>query len=165
VHPSVRGVATRPLRALCALAAGRNLFDTGLAASLLVLGGVLERHPRLRIVLYHGGGAFAALLARLEKGYELLAETRAKSPKPPSAYLDHFWLDTVTFDAGWLGYLIGRFGAERDRARQRLPVAARPARSGRRGPRTRTLTRGRARGARWQRLRAARIAARSGEAA
>ena len=29
-----------------------NLFDTGLAASLLVLGGVLERHPRLRIVLY-----------------------------------------------------------------------------------------------------------------
>ena len=90
-----------------------NLFDTGLAASLLVLGGVLERHPRLRIVLYHGGGTFAALLARLEKGYELIAETRAGAPKPPSAYLDHFWLDTVAFDAGWLGYLIGRFGAER----------------------------------------------------
>jgi aminocarboxymuconate-semialdehyde decarboxylase len=31
-----------------------NLFDTGLAASLLVLGGVLERHPRLKVVLYHG---------------------------------------------------------------------------------------------------------------
>ncbi len=89
-----------------------NLFDTGLAAALLVLGGVLERHPRLRIVLYHGGGTFPALLARLEKGYALIAETRAAAPKPPSAYLDHFWLDTVTFDAGWLGYLIGRFGAE-----------------------------------------------------
>jgi aminocarboxymuconate-semialdehyde decarboxylase len=90
-----------------------NLFDTGLAATLLVLGGVLERHPRLRIVLYHGGGTFPALLARLEKGYELIAETRAGAPKPPSAYLDHFWMDTVTFDQGWLGYLIGRFGAER----------------------------------------------------
>ena len=89
-----------------------NLFDTGLAASLLVLGGVLERHPRLRVVLYHGGGTFPALLARLEKGYELLAETRSRAPKPPSAYLDHFWLDTVTFDRGWLGYLVGRFGAE-----------------------------------------------------
>jgi aminocarboxymuconate-semialdehyde decarboxylase len=90
-----------------------NLFDTGLAAALLVLGGVLERHPRLRIVLYHGGGTFAALLARIEKGYELIPETRAAAPKPPSAYLDHFWVDTVTFDAGWLGYLVGRFGAER----------------------------------------------------
>jgi aminocarboxymuconate-semialdehyde decarboxylase len=88
-----------------------NLFDTGLAASLLVLGGVLERHPRLSVVLYHGGGTFAALLARLEKGYELIAETRSRAPKPPSAYLDHFWLDTVTFDRGWLGYLVGRFGA------------------------------------------------------
>jgi len=90
-----------------------NLFDTGLAASLLVLGGVLERHPRLRIVLYHGGGTFAALLARIEKGYELIPETRRGAPKPPSAYLDHFWLDTVTFDAGWLGYLVGRFGARK----------------------------------------------------
>jgi aminocarboxymuconate-semialdehyde decarboxylase len=90
-----------------------NLFDTGLAASLLVMGGVLERHPRLRFVLYHGGGAFPALIARLEKGYELFAEARAAAPKPPSAYLDHFWLDTVTFDAGWLAYLVGRFGADR----------------------------------------------------
>ncbi len=90
-----------------------NLFDTGLAATLLVLGGVLERHPRLQVVLYHGGGAFPALLARIEKGYERIAETRSGAPKPPSAYLDRFWLDTVTFDSGWLGYLIGRFGAER----------------------------------------------------
>ncbi len=89
-----------------------NLFDTGLAASLLVLGGVLARHPRLRVVLYHGGGTFAALLARIEKGYELIAETRAAAPEPPSAYLEQFWLDTVTFDRGWLGYLVERFGAE-----------------------------------------------------
>jgi len=89
-----------------------NLFDTGLAATLLVLGGVLERHPRLRVVLYHGGGTFAALLARIEKGYELIPETRAASTKPPSAYLAQFFVDTVTFDSGWLGYLVGRFGAD-----------------------------------------------------
>jgi len=89
-----------------------NLFDTGMAATLLVMGGVLERHPRLRFVLYHGGGTFPALIARLQKGYELIAEARTAAPKPPSAYLDRFWLDTITFDAGWLGYLIGRFGAE-----------------------------------------------------
>ena len=89
-----------------------NLIDTGMAATLLVMGGVLERHPGLRFVLYHGGGAFPALIARLQKGHELIPEARRSAPKPPAAYLDRFWLDTVTFDAGWLGYLIGRFGAD-----------------------------------------------------
>jgi len=34
---------------------GGNLYDTGLAAALLIYGGVLERHPNLRVVLYHAG--------------------------------------------------------------------------------------------------------------
>lgn len=90
-----------------------NLIDTGMAATLLVMGGVLERHASLRVVLYHGGGTFLALLARLSKGHELIAEARVAAPKPPSAYLHHFWVDTVTFDAGWLRYLIQRLGASR----------------------------------------------------
>ena len=90
-----------------------NLIDTGMAATLLVMGGVLERHPRLRIVLYHGGGTFLSMLARLEKGHELIAEARSAAPKPPSAYLEHFWVDTITFDPGWLRYAIQRLGAKR----------------------------------------------------
>jgi aminocarboxymuconate-semialdehyde decarboxylase len=90
-----------------------NLFDTGMAATLLVMGGVLERHPRLRVVLYHGGGAFPALIARLQMGYERIAEARVGAPQPPFAYLHHFWLDTITFDAAWLRHLVGRFGAAR----------------------------------------------------
>jgi aminocarboxymuconate-semialdehyde decarboxylase len=88
-----------------------NLFDTGLAATLLVMGGVLERHPGLRVVLVHGGGTFPALIARLEQGHALFAECRSAAPRPPSAYLEHFWLDSVTFDAGWLRSLLERFGA------------------------------------------------------
>ena len=90
-----------------------NLMDTGLAASLLVMGGVLERHPDLEIVLYHGGGTFPALLARLEKGHELFAPCRSAAPRPPSAYLQHFSFDTITFDASWLRHLIDRFGSDR----------------------------------------------------
>src|SRR5579885_374569 len=41
-----------------------NLYDTGLAAALLIYGGVLERHPRLKVVLYHAGGALSALVGR-----------------------------------------------------------------------------------------------------
>jgi len=90
-----------------------NPLDTGLAASLLVLGGVLERHPRLEIVLYHGGGAFPALLGRLEQGHALFPVCRGEAPRPPSEYLHHFSFDTVVFDEGWLRFLVAQFGAER----------------------------------------------------
>jgi aminocarboxymuconate-semialdehyde decarboxylase len=90
-----------------------NPYDTGLAAALLVYGGVLERHPKLRLVLYHAGGAFPAILGRLDKGYDALADCRAAIPKPPSAYLDHFWFDVLAFDRTALRQLVDRFGAER----------------------------------------------------
>jgi aminocarboxymuconate-semialdehyde decarboxylase len=89
-----------------------NLHDTGLAATLLLVGGVLERHPRLRIVLYHAGGTLPALLARLDKGHELFAECREHAPKPPSFYARQFFFDTIAFDGRWLRYLVERFGAD-----------------------------------------------------
>lgn len=90
-----------------------NGFDTAIAASLLVFGGVLERHPRLRVVLRHGGGAFPALLGRLDWGHGTFAECGAAIPRPPSAYLDRFWFDDVTFDAATFRALVDRVGAER----------------------------------------------------
>jgi aminocarboxymuconate-semialdehyde decarboxylase len=90
-----------------------NPYDTGLAAALLVYGGVLERHPKLRLVLYHAGGAFPAILGRLDKGYDAIPDCRAAIPKRPSAYLDRFWFDVLAFDRTALRQLIDRFGAGR----------------------------------------------------
>ncbi len=90
-----------------------NPMDTGLAASLLVMGGVLERHPELRFVLYHGGGTFPALIGRLAAGHALFAVCRSAAPRSPTDYLHHFSFDTVVFEASWLRYLVERFGAER----------------------------------------------------
>jgi aminocarboxymuconate-semialdehyde decarboxylase len=61
-----------------------NLYDTGLAAALLIYCGVLERHPALRVVLYHGGGAFPSLVGRLDMGYRMFPECHAAIPRPPS---------------------------------------------------------------------------------
>ncbi len=90
-----------------------NPYDTGLAAALLVYGGVLERHPELKLVLYHAGGAFPTLLGRLDKGYEVLPDCRAAIPRPPSSYLDHFWFDILALDRTALRGLVDRFGAKR----------------------------------------------------
>jgi aminocarboxymuconate-semialdehyde decarboxylase len=90
-----------------------NLYDTGLAAALLIYGGVLERHPDLRVVLYHGGGALPSLIGRLDMGYRNMPECKAAIPRPPSTYVNQFAFDTIAFRQDMLHYLINTYGADR----------------------------------------------------
>src|SRR5262249_20338299 len=68
-----------------------NLYDTGLAAALLICGGVLERPPRLQVVLFHAGGAFPSLVGRLDNGHRLSAGRPGGLPRPPSTYINQYW--------------------------------------------------------------------------
>jgi aminocarboxymuconate-semialdehyde decarboxylase len=90
-----------------------NLYDTGLAAALLIYGGVLECHPKLRIVLYHAGGALPALAGRLDMGYRLVPECRNAIPHPPSTYVSQFHFDIIAHNRDMLGHLIRTLGADR----------------------------------------------------
>lgn len=74
------------------------LMDTTLAAATLVFSGVVERHPRIRWVLTHMGGAIPYLAERLDRGYRAFAECRQHIDRPPSEYLKTFYYDTVNFD-------------------------------------------------------------------
>jgi aminocarboxymuconate-semialdehyde decarboxylase len=74
------------------------LFDTTLAASHLVFSGVVERHPNIRWVLTHMGGAIPYLAERLDRGYRAFAECREQITRPPSEYLRNFHFDTVNFN-------------------------------------------------------------------
>jgi aminocarboxymuconate-semialdehyde decarboxylase len=90
-----------------------NLYDTGLAAALLIYGGVLERHPNLRIVLYHAGGALPALVGRLDMGYRLVPECRSAIPRPPSSYANQFYFDIIAHSRSMLRHLVNTYGADR----------------------------------------------------
>jgi aminocarboxymuconate-semialdehyde decarboxylase len=90
-----------------------NLYDTGLAAALLIYGGVMERHPGLRIVLYHAGGALPALLGRLDMGYRLVPECQKAIPRPPSSYASQFYFDIIAHNRTMLAHLIKSLGADR----------------------------------------------------
>ncbi len=74
------------------------LMDTTLAASKLVFSGVVERHPHIRWVLTHMGGAIPYLAERLDRGYRAFAECRRNISHPPSEYLRKFYYDTVNFN-------------------------------------------------------------------
>jgi aminocarboxymuconate-semialdehyde decarboxylase len=90
-----------------------NPFDTAVAAARLVLGGVLDRHPRLQICLAHAGGALPFLVGRLDRVARVRAEAKGKSRRRPSAYLRRFHYDTVIHHALALRYLVDLVGSDR----------------------------------------------------
>jgi aminocarboxymuconate-semialdehyde decarboxylase len=89
-----------------------NPFDTAVAASHLIFGGVLDRFPKLDFVLPHGGGALPYLLGRLEHGWTVRHECM-HLPRSPREYLPRFYYDTITHSQEALRYLIDLVGSER----------------------------------------------------
>lgn len=88
-----------------------NPYDTGIAAASLIFGGVLDAFPRLDVVLVHAGGAFPALVGRMDHGAAVRAE--AKLPQPPSSYVRRFYYDTITHNDQILMNLIRQMGVDR----------------------------------------------------
>jgi aminocarboxymuconate-semialdehyde decarboxylase len=90
-----------------------NPTDTALAASRLIFSGLFERHSNLRIVLVHGGGFLPYQLGRLDHGWKVRSEPKEKIAKPPSAYLEHFYFDTITHNDAALAWLTEFMGDDR----------------------------------------------------
>jgi aminocarboxymuconate-semialdehyde decarboxylase len=89
-----------------------NPLETTVAASHLIFDGVMERHPKLKVVLPHAGGYLAHYWARMDHAYGARADTHGRMKRKPSTYLERFYFDTITFDHGMLAHLIARFGAD-----------------------------------------------------
>ena len=89
-----------------------NPFDTTVAAAQLIFGGVLDRFPKIRFVLPHGGGALPYLVGRLHHGWKVRPECRHLQMGPED-YLRHFYYDTIAHSPESLSFLIDRVGADR----------------------------------------------------
>ncbi|MCL6596186.1 MAG: amidohydrolase [Firmicutes bacterium] len=111
LHP-VNVVETRLERFNLANLLG-NPMDTSIAACALMFGGVLDRHPRLRVVLSHGGGTLPYGVGRLDQGYRARRGGPLGSAHPPSDYLRRFYYDAVVYRAASLRFLVESVGADR----------------------------------------------------
>ncbi|NPV71878.1 MAG: amidohydrolase [Firmicutes bacterium] len=89
-----------------------NPLDTTLAAARLVFGGVMERHPGLRICLSHAGGYAALAAGRMNHAARVRPEIKGLK-KPPSEYLKLFYYDTIAHDAEALAFVGRKMGPER----------------------------------------------------
>ena len=90
-----------------------NPLETCIAASRLILSGLFDRHPALKVVLVHAGGFMPYQIGRLDHGFRVRKETSVAIASPPSTYLRRFWYDTITHAAIPLKFLIGLVGADR----------------------------------------------------
>lgn len=75
-----------------------NPEQTTLCASRLILSGMLDAIPSLKLVLVHGGGFLPYQIGRLDRGFAVRAEA-GKCSHPPSHYLNRFYFDTLTHSA------------------------------------------------------------------
>jgi aminocarboxymuconate-semialdehyde decarboxylase len=89
-----------------------NPVETATAVASLLLGGVTEQLPGLRICFVHGGGCAPGLLGRWDHGWRTRPDVRRHSARPPGAAVRELWFDTVTHDPELLGLLAGRVGKQ-----------------------------------------------------
>jgi aminocarboxymuconate-semialdehyde decarboxylase len=113
VHPTTRGFADAVFEDFYLWNLVGNPMETTIAAAHLVLAGVVERHPRLRVLLAHGGGAVTALRGRLRHGWSFQPQARARLTEPPEDSLRRLHYDTVTHDPAVLRELVAFAGAGR----------------------------------------------------
>ena len=97
---------------------GRPL-DTTVTLARFILTGTMERHPAVRMLCAHAGGAICTIADRLDFGHELRGYAPlgpwgdVELPEPPSAYVGRLHLDTVTYGTAALRPALERVGAER----------------------------------------------------
>ncbi|HEY4911413.1 MAG TPA: amidohydrolase family protein, partial [Methylomirabilota bacterium] len=77
----------------------------------IILGGVLERFPKLKIVVAHGGGYVAHYPARMDHVWTARVDARAVLKKKPRQSLAKLYFDTIVFDREQLRHLVNLWGA------------------------------------------------------
>jgi len=93
-------------------AIGQGIEETRAMASL-IYEGVLERHPRLRIVMAHAGGFLPTYIARLDRNATAHPASMKNIRRKPSEYLRNFYYDTVTYDPRVIDIVRKRVGVDR----------------------------------------------------
>jgi aminocarboxymuconate-semialdehyde decarboxylase len=83
------------------------VIEVSVAAARLILSGTMERHPRLKVVLSHTGGALPYQAGRMDKNSKA-----ANLPLPASAYMKRMYTDTVSPHAMGMKFAIEYYGID-----------------------------------------------------
>ena len=112
IHPTTQGFSLPVFQEYYLWNTVGNPLETTVAAAQMTMAGVMESHPRLRVLLAHGGGALLALRGRLRHAHTFQPQAGARLKESPEDSLRRFYFDTVTHDQALLHALIDFAGAD-----------------------------------------------------
>jgi aminocarboxymuconate-semialdehyde decarboxylase len=88
------------------LSLGR-VIEVSVGAARLILSGMMERHPKLKIVLSHTGGALPYQAGRMDKNTKA-----AKLPHPVTTYMKRMFTDTVSPHSAGMKFAMDYYGID-----------------------------------------------------
>ena len=109
IHPFGTSLGERVNRFYLQNIVGQPI-ETTIALSHLIFGGVLDRHPGLKILAAHGGGYLPSYIGRSDHAYAARPDAHTMK-RAPSEYLRQIYFDSLVYQASSLGHLIGQVGA------------------------------------------------------
>lgn len=114
LHPDQRDAAARDrLSSYYMINLIGNPLETTIALGAMILGGVLERHDRLRVGCVHGGGFAPYQLGRWDHAWRNREDVRVASERLPSETFGRVFFDSLTHDVQSLAFLGRRVGWDR----------------------------------------------------
>jgi aminocarboxymuconate-semialdehyde decarboxylase len=113
IHPVLTGAAPRAAKFGLAQVA-QYTFDTTLGIGSVLMSGVLDRFPRLALVLSHGGGAYPYLAGRFDIMHRRMdrAAQGDVAAEAPSAYAARMAYDSIVHAPKALRFLIDLVGLD-----------------------------------------------------
>ena len=91
---------------------GQSLEEAKFMASV-IYEGVLETHPKLKLIIAHGGGYFPHNMGRLDRNVKNAPQSMKNITRKPSEYLRNVYYDTCLYDPTVLSALIKVVGPDR----------------------------------------------------
>lgn len=73
-----------------------NMFDNTIALTRIIMSGILDEFPKLKLVCPHLGGTLPYIVGRLDHQTQVLKRGPAYLTRSPSEYLKSIWLDVVS---------------------------------------------------------------------
>lgn len=73
-----------------------NMFDNTIALTRIIMAGMLDEFPKLKLVCPHLGGTLPYIVGRLDHQTQVLKRGPKYLKKAPSEYLKQVWLDVVS---------------------------------------------------------------------
>ena len=100
-------------------------FEEAMAIASLMYEGILDKFPKLKVCISHGGGYMPFNFGRFNRNWLEKPSTRVNMKQPPADFLKMLWYDSCLYDAGLVKRLVEIVGEDRIMLGSDYPVGDR----------------------------------------